>query len=254
MTWWQALALGIVQGVTEFLPISSSGHLVLFQSAWGLQDSMVVFDVWLHVATLGAVVAYFWRRWLKVSWRQYWLIGVGTLPVVLVGLFLKDMIESFFGRPSLVAWALVMTGVFNAITHWWLRHRTGSDQVKLRSVVVAGLMQAVAIVPGISRSGSTVMGGLVGGLDRQRAFEWSFLLAVPAITGAAVLQFVDQWRVGQLLTVDPGVLVAAMIAAFISGLVSIGILEWVLQKAEMIWFSVYCWVVAAGFGLWWLLA
>lgn len=213
---WQAFVLGAVQGLTEFLPISSSGHLVLMEELLGLKvSSLLSFDVVLHAGTLLALVVYFWKdlmRMLKGLWldikqmlkieadhslrdpenprEQVWLLIVATLPVVFFAPFLKDFIEQYFRSSSMVVMMLGVTAVLLASAEIFGRKTEG----KLHSVKIAlmmGFFQLMAIIPGISRSGSTIVGGLLGGLTREAAARFSFLMAIPAIGGATVYVLKD---------------------------------------------------------------
>jgi undecaprenyl-diphosphatase len=203
---FEAIILGIVQGLTEFLPISSSGHLILVPWATGwsgeLMDSLT-FDVALHVGTLAAVLWYFWRNWLQFGRatanvlrgrapvheaRLVWYIVLGTVPAVIAGLLLERTVETLFRNPLLVAAALV-AGSFLM----WIADRISSRERNLGAMTLShalfvGVAQAVALVPGISRSGITIAAALAAGYRREDAARFSFLLSTPVIAGAAVLK------------------------------------------------------------------
>lgn len=247
MTWWQAFLLGLIQGVTEFLPVSSSGHLVLAQAAFGLNEPTLVFDVLLHVATLGAILVYFRKRVMAFNTQDLGLLVVGTIPIVLVGLFLKSDIEALFDWPLLVAMALIVTGLINVKIHQLIKNDLAQSKPSYAQIIVTGLFQALAVVPGISRSGSTLFGGLRSGLDKKTAFEWSFLLGIPAILGAAVLQLGALWLAGNPGAINWMNVGIGMVAAFVTGLLSLGLLEWVLKQTQFVWFGVYTWLAAVAF-------
>lgn len=249
MTVWQALILGAVQGMAEFLPISSSGHLVLLQSFFNLDGSNLLFDTLVHVATLLSVVVFFWSDIIKLTFRNWVVIAVGTIPAVVIGLLFKDQIEVLFNQASLVSITLILSGIINFLSDRRLGKATSQSseqqepvKVSWRQSLVVGLFQAFAIIPGISRSGSTVLGGLTNGLSRREAFRFSFLLSIPAIIGATVLQAMDASTADfSLLQTPPFVFGALM--AFVSGLASLVLFKYVMRSARMEWFGWYCVVV-----------
>lgn len=256
MTWLQSIFLGFIQGVTEFLPVSSSGHLVIFQELFQVSSQGILFEVVLHLATLGAILVFFRDRLLKLSVQDFKLLAIGTLPIVIVGLLFKNQIEALFVQPVFVAIALIVTGLLNLVIHFKVRQELSSKQkdqkpepaptISTAQVLLAGVFQAVAVVPGISRSGSTITGAMQAGLKRKEAFEWSFLLGIPAIMGAAVLQLRDMAS-HQVVLENPVTLLLGSLAAFVTGLLSLKVLEWMLAKAQVIWFALYCWVVGVGY-------
>lgn len=248
MTIFQAILLGIVQGLTEFLPVSSSGHLVLAEYVLGSVDTNLTLEIAVHLATLGAVVVYFWPRLLELL-RKWWLpIGVGTLPAVVVGLGFKDVIESLFALPIVVGMALIITGTLNWLVDKKLRPINQNDpqSQQIQEItpllgLAIGLAQAIAIIPGISRSGATIFAGITAGFNRQTAFAFSFLLSIPAILGATVLQTIDWWLQPQPIAILPTLI--AMLAAFLTGLFALRLLDMLLKSARYELFAVYCWVV-----------
>ncbi len=197
MTYWQGLLLGVVQGLTEFLPVSSSGHLVVAEAAVGLTTPGVVVEVALHVATLLAVViVYRTRLWQLTrdalfgsgsAWRYIGLLLLGSIPAALIGFFLADFFERAFESLLLVGVDFVVTGLILWSTRW-IRPSASRQEPSRSGAFGIGVAQALAILPGISRSGATVAAGLWQRVDAVRAAEFSFLLAIPAIMGAAVLQ------------------------------------------------------------------
>lgn len=207
MTPLHALILGIVQGLTEFLPISSSGHLLLVPEFFGWEEQPLAFDVALHLGTLTAILLYFHRDWwtlLHEGWRDFrlhgtrlrrWgphgrlllLIGAGTVPAVLAGLFLANL-EERLRTPGVVAAMLVLVGAYMAAAERWAPRpdAAGMEHLTLVRVLIVGLAQACALVPGVSRSGSTIATGMFTGLSRPVAARFSFLLATPVTMAAAV--------------------------------------------------------------------
>ncbi len=252
MTYLDALLLGIIQGLTEFLPISSSGHLVLGEYALGLQIPGVSLEIWLHMGTLVAVVVYFHRRIVSLAVlcvkpsmatpetkRLLPALIIGTLPAVAVGLLLKDTIESVFSSPVFAASMLIVTGVI-LFSSRLAPHKT-ENMTWLRGFGI-GCAQALAILPGISRSGSTITAGMFMGLSPSVAAEFSFLLAIPAIGGAFVLDLVSNYN-GIFDTTMIGRYLVGAIIAFIFGLASIHFLLRIISKGKFYYFGVYCLVV-----------
>ena len=253
----QALVLGIVQGATEFIPISSSGHLVLVPWLFDWPEPGLVFDTIVHWGTLVAVLAVFWRDVvaLAMAWarslvernldqpeaRLAWLIIVGTLPAALIGFLWEDFFESLFSSPGRVAALLLVTGAILAFSErLGKRQRSMGDLSWLDSVLI-GLAQGLAIAPGISRSGATIATGLLRGVEREAAARYSFLLATPIIFGAGLLQLVELFQAGgggaHLL-----LLVVGFLAAAISGYLCIRFLLAYLQRGKLYVFAAYCWL------------
>lgn len=260
MSIWQAVLLGFVQGITEFLPVSSSGHLVLFQHFLGFEEPQLLFDVFVHFATLFAVAIFFFQTLLKLRFSQWKVIAIGTLPAVVLGLLFKDFFESLFAAEALVAGALLVTGVVNIISEKLLQQQkseqdsTSEEAVDVEKqiatltplqAILIGTFQAVAIIPGISRSGSTLLGGLLQKLDRRTAFTFSFLLSLPAVAGATLLQILDVLEVGSL-TVPIHILLSGGIAAFVSGYLSLWIFKKIVASARLQFFGYYCFIAGGG--------
>ena len=248
MNWWQAVVLGLVQGLTEFLPVSSSGHLVLAERLAGVRTPGVFVEVALHIATLGSVLVVYGRRILELArglvtgegdHRGYvWLLVLATIPAGLVGVLLNAAIEAAFDSLAAVGAAFLLTGVIL----WSTRRLAGTREAPTtRGAIGIGLMQALAILPGVSRSGSTVSAGLWSGLTPQRAAEFSFLMAVPTIAGAAVLEAKD--AVASVGAVGVGSLVLACVVAFASGIWAIRLLVALLRRGRFHAFAPYCGVI-----------
>lgn len=240
----QAVVMGIVQGLTEFLPVSSSGHLILVPWLAGWDDTFIrslSFSVMLHVATLGALLVYFVRDWLRLvpagfaalrdrsfrddpERRLAWLIVATTIPGGLAGFLLNDVIERTVRQPGLVAVMLIVGGAI-----LWVAERHGGggrplDGLSFRAAIGIGCTQALALVPGISRSGVTIAAGLFAGLDRAAAARFSFLMATPIIAGAGAFE-ARQLLVGAAdVAVAPGPLAVGMLAAFVSAIAAIHVL------------------------------
>lgn len=239
MNYFQAIFLGIIQGITEFLPISSDGHLSIAQQFFGLKE-VLSFDVFLHLATLVAVIIFFWQDLWKLKFKDYFLVGLGTLPAVVVGLFVKDWLETLMHSSFYVGIFLITSGVFNFISHYKMsKPKENLGQVDWKKSLIIGTFQASAIMPGLSRSGSTMMSGLSLGLDRQTTFRFSFILAIPAIIGATILQSLDVLETG-IGNIEWGLYLIGGIAATITGLLSLRLLKYVVDRANFAFFGWYC--------------
>jgi undecaprenyl-diphosphatase len=259
MRLFQALILGIVQGATEFLPISSSGHLVLVPAVFGWDSPSLVFDATVHLATLVAVVAVFWRDVLGmiIAWfqgirrcrplqsvesRLAWWVILGTIPGILAGLFLGDTFESFFDSPRAAGAFLLLTAVLLVLADILGRRRRDIYSIKWWDSLLIGIGQAAAISPGLSRSGTTISVGMFSGLTREAAARFSFILSIPIIAGAAVVQFAEMIETGSFSAEAPS-LAIGFIAAAISGYAAIRLFLAYLRKRPLYPFSVYCVIV-----------
>jgi undecaprenyl-diphosphatase len=252
MNVFQAIVLGIVQGLTEFLPVSSSGHLVLFQKWFGFQEPALMFDTFLHIATLLALVLFFGKRLLSFSFKDWFMVGIATIPAVLAGVFFKDQIEALFANDKWLGLELMITGLINFYTDYRLNSlaiEKTSDQINWWQSLSVGVAQAIAIIPGISRSGSTVAGAVSLGVSREKAFDFSFLVAIPALLGAAVLQGKDILEVG-VGQINWGLWCAGGLAALITGFLSLRLLKYMMLRAKFEWFGWYCLVLGAVVMIW----
>lgn len=247
LSYFEAIVLGILQGITEFFPISSSGHLVLGEQMFGLEDGeFFYFNVLVHIATLVAVLFYFRKQILKLikgvlkrdpeQLRLFWAIVIGTIPAVLAALFFKDLITEAFNSTSIVLKAMLVTGVYFIFAEMYST-RMVDDELTVKRGFIIGVAQAFALIPGISRSGSTLAMGLMNKLDRVKAAEFSFLLAIPAIAGAGVFTAMDAAVSTQ--TFQYGEYFAGFIAALFSGYFSIKVLMKLYEKHSLYWFAGY---------------
>jgi undecaprenyl-diphosphatase len=249
MSIFEALLLGLVQGITEFLPVSSSGHLAVLEHLWKLPaESRLPLTTMLHGATALAVIFYFapllarltrglWARDTarrSSSWRMVGFIVVASIPAGLIGVVFRDMIDRAFSSPLLVGLMLLVTGGVLFGT----RFAQPQGEFGWFRALLLGFGQAIAILPGISRSGATIASGLYLGMERERAFEFSFLLAIPAITGAFLLEF----RKVDLAVLNPPALAAGMAAAFLAGLAALSLLARAVAGRKLHWFAFYCWL------------
>jgi undecaprenyl-diphosphatase len=254
---FEAAVLGLVQGLTEFFPVSSSGHLAMFQSLFGTDgEGDLVFEVAVHVATLGAIVVFYRKRILDLILgflrREVFALDyagklvVGSVPAAIVGFTAKDWIAEQFGNPLLVACALIVTGFVVASTRSTSPRATAALP-DWRQALLIGCAQAFAILPGISRSGSTVAMALALGIAPLAAAEFSFMLGIVAVGGAAVLMLPDLARTEASAWVPIGV---GFAAALMSGLAAIALFVRMLDRRLFHAWAWYCWAVGGAFLLW----
>ncbi len=230
-----ASVLGILQGLTEFLPISSSGHLVIAQNLTpGFSQPGVLFEVVLHAGTLGAIVLYFKTEILKLSKKYFIFLVIGTIPAAVIGFAFRSNIEGFFENTQVVGAALILTALINLGTD---KVKPKREKLSGRTALLIGVAQAFAIIPGISRSGATIFAGTAKGLERKKAAQFSFLLSVPAVLGANLLQFTS---VGAGSNLDFSVYFVGFVAALITGYVSIKMVIGFLESKRFRVFAVYC--------------
>ena len=264
MTYFISAVLGFVQGVAEFLPISSSGHLTLFQHFFGMPETDQLFNVLLHFATLLAVCVVYWRDiWEMIveffcffadlfSHRTYrgnppearrmvLLIIVGTLPLFLVLPF-KDRIEAFGNNPVFVSCALLVTGCILFLSDQMARGYKTARNATLLDVLLVGLAQGLATIPGLSRSGCTISAGMVRGFDRKFAVRYSFLMSLPAVLGATLLEMLDVMKLEEGVPAEnlPKYLLGMAIAAVV-GYFSIQLVKLLADKGRFGTFAFYCW-------------
>lgn len=241
MNYLQVIFLGVLQGLTEFLPVSSSGHLVIAQSLIsGFDQPGVLFDVVLHFATAVAIVIYFRERLLSLDLKEVGLLVVGSVPVLIVGLTVRSFVESLFDSVMVVGFALLLTAGLNFLTD----RATGRRQVVgWIDAVFVGIFQAMAVVPGLSRSGSTIFAGTAMGVERKKAAEFSFLLSVPAIVGASLLEVISY---GLKDGGGLGIYVVGFFASLAASIIGIGLVMRVLTERRFKYFAGYCLVVGLG--------
>lgn len=253
MDWIEVIVLGVVQGITEFLPISSSGHLILVPELFGWAPRGIAFDTMVHLATLVAVLVVFWEEvWKMVrgvvgvkSEKEYgrlgWMIAVSTIPVVAFGLLFDDWIETTLRAPEVVAASLIGWGVMLGAADLWSRKRkakaSSDTSVGWSQAVSIGVAQMLALIPGTSRSGITMTAGLFAGLDRKTAARFSFLLSIPAVTGATVFVFAQAIQEGvNLLAPD---LLLGFFVAMLSGILAIRFLLKLIEQWSFLPYAVY---------------
>lgn len=253
MTFLEAIVLGLVQGLTEFLPVSSSGHLVLSQKLMGVEDKGVTFEVLVHFGTLLSVVIYFWRPlWRlflailppygqpdedrKRNRRMILYLILASIPAAIVGFSpLKDSFEGVYEKPAVVGLLLVLTGAILFLPR--LLRRRGEKEIGVRSALIMGLGQALAILPGVSRSGATIVSGMLSGTKSSDAAEFSFLMAIPAIAAASLL---EARKLSGIESDLLGAYLAGAVVAFLSGLAAIYTVLAAIRKGKFEYFGIYC--------------
>lgn len=242
----QAILLGIVQGATEFLPISSSGHLVLFQKILGVAEPTLTFDIVVHLGTLVAVFAVFWKDILSLLRRPFQrmtlLLIAGTIPTGIIGIVFKDFFEELFASGRTLGIEFLITGSVLFFAENLSRGYKDVEETSLLDAAFVGLMQGAAILPAVSRSGLTISGALFRNMDRDFAARFSFLLSIPAILGAAVFDMKDVLETG-LENLDSVSLGAGFIFAAIFGYISIKYMIGMLRKGKMRVFSYYVFIL-----------
>jgi undecaprenyl-diphosphatase len=244
---FEALILGIVQGLTEFLPVSSTAHLVLFPwfLNWGGVLDSLTFDIALHAGTLCALLVCFWRDWLDILLRKQrllLLIMLASVPAGVAGILLEHIVESRLRSPLVIALSLVVIGVFMLASERAYKHRKVGDIGVVDSVVI-GLSQAVALIPGVSRSGITISSGIFMGLEREEAARFSFLLSTPVIGGAVLLHLRKILAGGA--SHDVSLFAVGFIASAVTGLAAIKFLLNFLKKHPINIFAYYRFGLAA---------
>ena len=234
MKLFDAGILGAVQGLTEFLPVSSSGHLVLAQSLiHGFKQPGVLFDVVLHFGTLFAVLYYFWKKILSLKIKYLVLLIIGTIPAALFGYFFDSQLETAFGNVKWVAIGLIVTGVLNLLVD---KFSSRKKLITIKNSFLIGIAQAIAIIPGISRSGATIFAGTAVGIDKKEVADFTFLLSVPAVLGANVLQFVKHGLTGEM---DILYYQVGLVTSFIVGVISIKFVYKFLKEKKFKYFGLY---------------
>ncbi len=244
MPLYQAIVLAVVQGLTEFLPISSTAHLTLFPWLLGWRDPGLTFDVALHAGTLFAVLLYFWRMWVKMisaaaglgghgnpaseNRRLFWYLVIGTLPAGLAGFKFERAAEETLRQPQIIGAALIVIALFMWAAEWLSRRNETLGQVTLLDSILVGISQAVAVIPGISRSGVTMSTGLFRGMTRETAARFSFLLSTPIIAGAALKKGLEIRHEG----LTPEMRLPFLLGIVVSGLVGYSVIAWLIRYLE----------------------
>ena len=244
MTLLEAIGLGAIQGVTEFLPVSSSGHLVIGQHLLGISVPGNAYEVWVHLGTLLSILVIFKQEILSLlttisqseSRLYIGTLVAGTLPAVIIGIGFKDTISAWFDSVGVVSIGLFITGMLLFLTR---AVHPKMAKITLLTGIVIGCAQALAIVPGISRSGATIAMALCLGVSSKEAAKFSFLLAIPAIAGAGLLTALDAVQ-AQEMSLSLSIILSALITSFAVGWISLRWLLAIIQKGKLHWFGTYC--------------
>ncbi len=261
MTWLEALVLGVIQGLTEFLPVSSSGHLQIFSAFFGVQgEENLTFAVAVHAATVCSTIVVLRKEiWdllqglFRFAWNEETMyiakIVLSMIPVAIVGVFFKDQVEALFGSGLLVVGvSLLLTACLLAFAYY-ARPRTKTT-ISFRDAFVIGIAQACAVLPGLSRSGSTIATGILLGNNKEKVAKFSFLMVLVPILGEA---FLDMLK-GDFTQGESGIsmlsLTVGFVAAFISGFLACSWMLNLVKKGKLIWFAIYCLVVGLGIVIW----
>ena len=266
MSYFEAIILGLVQGLAEFLPISSSGHLALLQQAFGIhEDKVLLFAVLLHVGTLISVFIVYWKdiwelivelcltirdlctgKGLRLAERPIRKLGVmiivATIPTAIIGLVFSDFFDSLYNSVIPIGVGLIITGFLLIFAEKKGEGNRGIQQMNFRMAIFIGLVQGVAICPGISRSGSTLFGSLICNLDRKFAVKFVFLISIPSILGSAVLEAPAALEAG-VTAAEVGPVLVGMLVAAVSGLVAIKTMIKIVSDKKLSYFSYYVWVL-----------
>lgn len=257
MEWFESLILGIIQGLTEYLPVSSSGHLTIVANLFGLNgEENLAFTVTVHVATVLSTIVILWKEivWLfqdlfKFKWNEgtkyIFNIIVSMIPVGIVGLFFKDQVEAIFGSGLLVVGiCLLVTASLLAFSYWAKPRQR--ENISPWHAFVIGIAQALAVLPGLSRSGSTIATGLLLGNSKEKLAQFSFLMVIPPILGEALLDVKDMAEQGVSAAMgglSASSLLIGFVAAFISGCFACKWMINIVKKGKLIWFALYCAIV-----------
>lgn len=264
MSWWEALILGLVQGLTEFLPVSSSGHLEIGQALLGTAgEENLTFAIVVHAATVLSTLVILWREvaqlfrgtFTTTQWNKdkdyVAMIFVSMVPVFIVGMFFKEQVESLFGSGlMLVGICLCVTAVLLYFSEWLSKRRSGAGhEVGYKDAIIIGLAQAVAVLPGLSRSGTTIATGLLCGVKKESVTKFSFLMVLIPILGEALLEMVDILT-GEVVASSIGLLplIVGFVAAFVSGCLACRFMIDIVRRQKLVYFAIYC-LVAGVFSI-----
>ena len=260
MNWLQALLLGIVQGLTEFLPVSSSGHLEIGQALLGTSgEENLSFAIIVHVATVLSTLVVFWNEVTKLfqgtftslKWNQekdyVAKILVSMIPVFVVGMFFKDQVEAFFGNGLLlVGVCLLVTALLLALSEWIItKRKSAGHEVGYKDAILIGLAQACAVLPGLSRSGTTIATGLMSGVKKESVAQFSFLMVLIPILGEAFLDLLKLIKGEVVSELDLLPAVVGFFAAFVTGCFACRFMIEIVRRQRLIWFAVYCAIIGS---------
>jgi len=247
MTLLEAIILGIIQGFTEFLPISSSGHLAITQNLFGMKEPQITFDVVLHIGTLIPVLIVFWGDiWTLIKkpfQKMTGLLILGTVPAVVFALLFKNTVEALFANILFLAAGFTITGIVLILADRFSKGAKTDNDITIVDALLVGCAQGVAIAPAISRSGSTIAASLGRKMNRETAAKFSFLLSIPAILGAAVMEGRDVIKSGAA-DLDWLCMGAGFLAAMLSGYLAVKFMLNIIKRAKLKYFAVYVFILA----------
>ena len=264
MEWFQAIILGILQGLTEFLPVSSSGHLTIASTLFGLSgEENLTFTVVVHIATVCSTLVILWKEvvWIfkdlfaKQSWKSYSGLNDGThfainilismIPVAIVGFFFKDTVEAIFGSGMLIVGIMLLVTAALLAFSYFAKPRP-KEQISGWHALIIGIGQAIAVLPGLSRSGTTIATGLLLGNKKENLAQFSFLMVIPPILGEALLDIKDIAEVGfsaAMNGISPLALGLGFLAAFVTGCLACRWMINIVKRGKLVWFAVYCAII-----------
>jgi undecaprenyl-diphosphatase len=255
MQFWQAIILGIVQGLTEFIPVSSSAHLLMVQNLMGLSGDYLLFDLMLHVGTLGAVFAYFFKDIIalfKPPFKRMGLLVLATIPAAVAGVFLSDVFDDAFGSGRYICFFFLITAALMFLTDYLAkrnREKALLEPFGIKQAAAMGLMQALGVLPGVSRSGSTIFGGVAARGDSGEVATFSMLMSIPIILGSAAVETLKVFRSGAYV-VDVWCVLGGIITSFVCGYFAIMLVMKLIRKANFKWFGVYLIAMSVATFLW----
>lgn len=246
------MVLGIVQGLTEFLPVSSSGHLILVRELMGLNNGInsqfnLLFDVMAHVGTLVAVVIVLYKPIIdlfKKPFKRLLMLVVATVPAVVVGFLFKDYIEQYFSTATYLCFFFLFTAIIMLVSEIVAKRNRKPKPLSWGGAVAMGVMQGIGVFPGVSRSGSTIFGGAVSGTDTKEVATFSFLMSIPVILGSLLLSIIDVAQAGALAQIDWFSIFVGAASAFASGYIAVRVMLKLIAKANFKWFSLYLLIVS----------
>ncbi len=248
----KVIILSIVQGITEFLPISSSGHLVIFQHVLGFKEDNLYYTIVLHAGTLCSIIVYYGKDLLEIIKRRQiqiiLFVAIGTLPLIVVGLVIKPVLENYFSSLLLVGICLAITAMMLLLVHKPVNQKKSIEEMSWHDALIIGLLQCVAVLPGVSRSGTTISVGTRLGFTNEAAARFSFYLAIPAIFGAVLLETVDLIKeyssAPELVSISIPLTLIGLIVSFLVGFVALKLLLHLLKTKKFSYFGYYCLVLS----------
>ena len=264
MNWFEALWMGLIQGLTEYLPVSSSGHLTLASALFGIKaEENLAFTIAVHVATVLSTLVILWKEiaWIfkglfrfenNAETRYVANIVVSMIPVGIVGVFFKDKVEEIFGAGVAVVGAMLLVTALLLTFSYYAKPRQ-KENISLRDAFIIGLSQAVAVLPGLSRSGTTIATGLLLGNNKAKLAQFSFLMVIPPILGEALLDTVKMIKHGTAAVmgdISLGILAVGFVAAFVSGCIACKWMISIVKRGKLIYFAIYCAVVGVATLIW----